>query len=122
MGYLHQRKRDAERQLAVFNYELSNMVVNRKLELQKEMSRLLENDKYNGILNIEDYCISVESDGYDLMGETYYYNMREIVMVISNDGEVYVQDADGNEYFLDDIREATFEEIYEAVVELTENN
>lgn len=122
MGYLHQRKRDAEQQLAVFNYELSNEVVNRKLELQKEISRLLENDKYDGILNIEDYCIAVETEGYDRMGETYYYDMRDIVMVISSDGEVYVQDADANEYFLDDIREITFNEIYEAVVELTENN
>lgn len=122
MGYLHQRKRDAEQQLAVFNYELSNGVVNRKLELQKEMSRLLENDKYHGILNIEDYCISVEADGYDLMGETYYYDMREIVDIVATDGEVYVRDRNNNEYFLDDIREATFNEIYEAVVELTENN
>ena len=36
-----------------------------------------------------------------------------------NNKDMPVKDFDENEYFIDDIREAVFTQIYEAVVELT---
>jgi hypothetical protein len=119
MGYLHEKRNEYKRLLDFYNYELSNEVVNRKLEWQKEIAKLLENEKYDGILNIEDECISVVTDDYDTYLDMSFPKSADIAIVASNDGEVYAQDADGNEYFLEDITEAVFERIYEAVVELT---
>ena len=122
MGYLSEKRRQAQIMLNTFNYELSNEVVARKLEWQKQIAEMIENDEYDGVLNIEDEYISVETEGYDTSYNDYFYSEKEVVEVRSYDGEVYVVDFDGDEYYLDDIKESTMKSIYEAVVELTEEN
>ena len=119
MGYLHEKRKEAQTMLNTFNYELSEKVAYKKLEQQKIIAELIENDKYDGVLDIEDFDIMVETSEYDYFGgmETIYH--LPIHKVKSYEGEVYVEDFDENEYFLDDIREAVFTQIYEAVVELT---
>lgn len=119
MGYLQEKRREAQTMLNTFNYELSNEIVNKKLEQQKLIAELIENDKYDGVLNIEDFDIMVETSNYDYFTETETITQVPIRKVLSYDGEVYVEDFDENEYFIDDIREAVFTQIYEAVVELT---
>lgn len=119
MGYLHEKRKEAQTMLNTFNYELSEEVTNKKLEQQKIIAELIENDKYDGVLDIADYEIFVETSNYDYFTETETITQVPVLQVKSDDGEVYVEDFDYNEYFLDDIREAVFTQIYEAVVDLT---
>ena len=118
MGYLSEKRKQAQIMLNTFNYELSNEVVARKLEWQKQIAEMIENDEYNGVLNIEDEYISVETEGYDKSYDDYFYTEKDVIEVGSYNGEVYVVDYDGNEYYLDDIKESTMKSIYESVVEL----
>lgn len=118
MGYLSEKRRQAQIMLNTFNYELSNEVVARKLEWQKQIAEMIENDEYNGVLNIEDEYISVETEGYDNSSDDYFYTEKDVIEVRSYNGEVYVVDYDGDEYYLDDIKESTMKSIYESVVEL----
>ena len=119
VGYLHEMQKQAQRMLDTFNYELSDEVVNKKLELQSIMSNILETDKYEQGLDISDFDICVERTDYDYCSETETTFQVPISKVFSCDGEVYVEDFDRNEYFLEDIRESVFTKIYDAVVELS---
>lgn len=119
MGYLQDKLRETQQLLDFYKYELSEEVVNRKLDLQKWIGEQLENDKYEGVLDIADECITLETELYDDVTSTTSTFFVNIVKVVSNDGEVYVEDRDGNEYFIDDIDERTFNEIYDAVISLT---
>lgn len=119
MGYLHEKRKEAQTMLNTFNYELSEEVTNKKLEQQKIIAELIENDKYDGVLDIEDFDIMVETSEYDYFRDIETSYQVPIHKVKSYEGEVYVEDFDENEYFLDDIREAIFTQIYEAVVDLT---
>jgi DNA modification methylase len=117
MSYLLKKRNEAQVMLDKFNYELSNEVVNRKLEWQKQIAEVLENDKYNGKLSIQDEYITIETEQYDYMELVQVY--KDIVQVCANNGKVYVLDDDDNEYYLDDIDESTFKDIYNSVLDLT---
>jgi len=118
MGYLQEKQKEAQRLLDYCNYELSQEVTDRKELWQAKIANLIENDTHDGVLNIADECITVETEEYDSFTNATYTNDVNVVTVCSNDGEVYVTDADGNEYFIDDINENTFKQIYEAVSDL----
>lgn len=118
MGYLQEKQKEAQRLLDYCNYELSQEVTDRKEFWQARIADLIENDTHEGILNIEDECITVETEEYDSFTNATYTNDVNVVTVCSNNGEVYVTDADGNEYFIDDIDENTFNKIYKAVSDL----
>ena len=114
MGYLHEKRKEAQTMLNTFNYELSKAVAYKKLEQQKEIAELIENDKYDGVLNIEDFDIMVETSDYDYFTETETITQVSIRQVKSYNGEVYVEDFDYNE---------TSEEVeieYEGAAELEE--
>ena len=118
MGYLQDKQREAQRMLDYCEYELSQEVTDRKKFWQAKIADLIENDTHDSVLNIADECITVETEEYDSFTNATYTNDVNVVTVCSNDGEVYVTDADGNEYFIDDINENTFKQIYEAVSDL----
>lgn len=118
MGYLQDKQREAQRMLDYYNYELSQEVTDRKEFWQARIADLIENDTHEGFLNIADECITIETEEYDSFTDATYTNDVNVVTVCSNDGEVSVTDPDGNEYFIDDINENTFKQIYEAVSDL----
>lgn len=89
MGYLQEKRREAQTMLNTFNYELSNEIVNKKLEQQKLIAKLIENDKYYGVLDIEDFDIMVETSDYDYFTETETITQVPIRKVLSYDGEAY---------------------------------
>ena len=120
MGHLQDKLKEAQNALNFYEYELSEEVTNRKLEWQKQIAERLENDEFEGVLDIEDEELEMEVESYDkYLDSTSTYNAY-FVKVASNDGEVYVEDGDGEEYFIDDIDERTFKAIYDTVMELTE--
>lgn len=119
-GYLEERRNKAQKMLDFCNYELSDEVVAEKTELQTQMAKLLENDEYDGVIGVADYSLSVETTDYDFYNEVEIECFKEIVKIYSCNGEVYAEDADGNEYFIDDIDLATFKKMHEIVTDICE--
>lgn len=119
MGYLQDKQKKAQQMLDHSNYGLSQEVTDRKNLWQAEIANLIENDTYEGVLDISEECIKLEVELYDRFIDFDEVSYVNVIKVASNDGEVYVTDADENEYFIDDIDETTFSQIHNVVVELT---
>lgn len=121
MGYLENRKKKALSILNFCNYELSADVVAVKKEQESKIAEMLENDRYDGTMDVSGYGLCVETTDYDNYNDVETECFKEIIRVCSYNGEVYVEDADGNEYFIDDIDSRTFKEIYDLVKDNVEN-
>lgn len=112
-------------QVANLEYELSNEVKAKKIALSDELYRLLDNEKYNGAINIADSNILVEGEYYDKYAEIYVENFRRPVenVYASDSGDSYVEDEDGEEfYFLDNLTLLEVEDILSAVKETIEDD
>ena len=122
MGYLQDKMKRAEQSVEYYKYETSDEVINKKLKLQEEISKLLDNEKYNGILNIDGVGVSIEVEMYCNYTDEYCERFVEVIFVKSCEGKVYVEDRDENEYFIiEDINLHRVNEIYNVVVDLTSN-
>ena len=123
MGYLQEKQAEAQRLLDFYNYELSEGVTNRKKEWEKEICKRIDKDEQEDIvLDIEGFGITVEIDVRDEHLDEYYTAVEDIVKVAACNGEVYVEDRNENEYYIDDLDERTFKQIYEAVLDLTDED
>lgn len=103
-------------------YELSNEVKAKKIALSDELCRLLD-DKYNGAINIINENVMVEGEYYDKYAEIYEENYRRPVEFVyaCEDGESFVEDEDGEQfYFLDHLTLLEVENIVAAVKETIE--
>lgn len=121
MGYLQEKQAEAQRLLDFYNYELSEEVTNRKKEWEKEICKRIDKDD-DIVLDIEDFGITVEIDVRDEHLNVYYTAVEDIIKVAACNGEVYVEDRNENEYYIDDLDERTFKQIYEAVIDLTDSD
>ena len=121
MGLLQEKQAELQRLLDCYNYELSEEVTNRKKEWEKEICKRIDKDE-DIVLDIEDFGITVEIDVREKYIDVEYTAVEDIIKVAACDGEVYVEDRNENEYYIDDLDERTFEQIYEAVMELTEDS
>lgn len=124
MGLLQEKQAELQRLLDFYNYELSEGVTNRKKEWEKEICKRIDKDE-DIVLDIEDFGITVEievRDEYLNENSTYYTAVEDIIKVAACDGEVYVEDRNENEYYIDDLDERTFKQIYEAVMDITEDS
>ena len=122
MGYLQEKQAEMQRTLDYYNYELSEEVTNRKKEWEKEICKRIDKDDKDIVLDIEDFGITVEIDVRDNHLDEYYTAVEDIIKVAACDGEVYVEDRNENEYYIDDLDERTFKQIYEAVIDLTDSD
>lgn len=123
MGYLQEKQAEAQRLLDFYNYELSEEVTNQKKEWEKEICKRIDKDDQEDIvLDIEEFGITVEIDVRDEHLDEYYTAVEDIIKVAACNGEVYVEDRNENEYYIDDLDERTFKQIYEAVIELTDSD
>lgn len=105
--------------------ELSNEVKAKKIALSDELYQLLDNEKYNGTINIAESNILVEGEYYDKYAEIYVENFRRPVenVYASDSGDSYVEDEDGEEfYFLDHLTLLEVENIVSAVKETIEDD
>ena len=124
MGLLQEKQAELQRLLDFYNYELSEEVTNRKKEWEKEICKRIDKDE-DIVLDIEDFGITVEievRDEYLNENSTYYTAVEDIIKVAACNGEVYVEDRNENEYYIDDLDERTFKQIYEAVMDKTEDS
>jgi hypothetical protein len=123
MGYLQEKQAEAQRLLDFYNYELSEEVTNQKKEWEKEICKRIDKDDQEDIvLDIEEFGITVEIDVRDEHLDEYYTAVEDIIKVAAYNGEVYVEDRNENEYYIDDLYESTFKQIYEAVIDLTNSD
>ncbi len=125
MATLANKLESLKAQVANLEYELSNEVKAKKIALSDELYRLLDNEKYNGAINIADSNILVEGEYYDKYAEIYVENFRRPVenVYASDSGDSYVEDEDGEEfYFLDNLTLLEVEDIVSAVKETIEDD
>jgi hypothetical protein len=122
MGYLQEKQAEMQRLLDYYNYELSEGVTNRKKEWEKEICKRIDKDDEDIVLDIEDYGITVEIDVRDEHLDEYYTAVEDIIKIAACNGEVYVEDRNENEYYIDDLDERTFKQIYEVVLDLTDSD
>ena len=122
MGLLQDNQIKYQRMLDFYNYELSEGVTNRKKEWEQEICKRIDKEEEDIVLDIEDYGITVEIDVRDEHLDEYYTAVEDIVKVAACNGEVYVEDRNENEYYIDDLDERTFKQIYEAVLDLTDED
>lgn len=121
MGLLQEKQAELQRLLDFYNYELSEEVTNRKKEWEKEICKHIDKDE-DIVLDIEGFGITVEIEVRDEHLDEYYTAVEDIIKVAACNGEVYVEDRNENEYYIDDLDERTFKKIYEAVIELTDSD
>lgn len=124
MATLANKLENLKAQVSNLEYELSNEVKAKKIALSDELCRLLD-DKYNGAINIIDANVMVEGEYYDKYAEVYEENYRRPVEFVyaCEDGDSFVEDEDGEQfYFLDHLTLSEVEEIVAAVKDIVEDN
>jgi hypothetical protein len=122
MGYLQEKQAEMQRLLDYYNYELSEGVTNRKKEWEKEICKRIDKDEEDIVLDIDGFGITVEIEVQDNYLNDKYTTVEDIIKVAAYNGEVYVEDRNENEYYIDDLDERTFKQIYEAVIDLTDSD
>ena len=122
MGLLQDNQIKYQRMLDYYNYELSEGVTNRKKEWEQEICKRIDKEDEDIVLDIEGFGITVEIEVQDQYLNEKYTAVEDIIKVAACDGEVYVEDRNENEYYIDDLDERTFKQIYEAVIDLTDED
>ena len=122
MGLLQDNQIKYQRMLDFYNYELSEGVTNRKKEWEQEICKRIDKEDEDIVLDIEGFGITVEIEVQDQYLNENYTAVEDIIKVAACDGEVYVEDRNENEYYIDDLDERTFKQIYEAVLDLTDED
>lgn len=125
MTTLENKLASLKAQVSNIENELSNEVKAKRIALSDELYRLLDNEKYNGAINIMDANVLVEGEYYDKHTEVYVENYRRPVEFVyaSDSGDSYVEDEDGEQfYFLDHLTLSEVEAIVEAVKETIEDD
>lgn len=122
MGLLQDNQIKYQRMLDYYNYELSEGVTNRKKEWEQEICKRIDKEDEDIVLDIEGFGITVEIEVQDQYLNEKYTAVEDIIKVAACDGEVYVEDRNENEYYIDDLDERTFKQIYEAVLDLTDSD
>lgn len=123
MATLENKLASLKAQVSNLEYELSNEVKAKKIALSNELCQLLD-DTYNGTINIIDSNVMVEGEYYDKYAEIYEENYRRPVEFVyaCEDGESFVEDEDGEQfYFLDHLTLSEVEDIVAAVKETIED-
>lgn len=123
MATLANKLENLKAQVSNLEYELSNEVKAKKIALSDELYRLLDNE-YRGTINIIDANVLVEGEYYDKHTEIYEENYRRPVEFVfaCEDGDSFVEDKDGEQfYFLDHLTLSEVEEIVAAVKETIED-
>lgn len=122
MGLLKEKQAEIQRILDYYNYELSEGVTNRKKEWEREICKRIDKEDEDIVLDIDGFGITVEIEVQDQYLNEKYTTVEDIVKVAAYNGEVYVEDRNENEYYIDDLDERTFKDIYEAVMDLTDED
>ena len=103
MGRLTDNLENAKTKVANYEYELSEEVKTKKSNLGKELFDLLNNEDFEGRIDVTDCDLTIEGEYYDKYTDYYNPNCKlAIVEVVANSEECYVEDEDGNEYFFED--------------------
>jgi hypothetical protein len=123
MATFTERRASLNAQISHIDYETSEEVMARKIELSNELCRLLDNDTYEGVLDISGADVCIEAEFYDKYAEVYVDSCFHPVTRVCacEDGESYVEDEDGEEfYFTENLTLNEVEEIVNTVKDMLE--
>ena len=123
MATFTERRANLNAQISHIDYETSEEVMARKIELSNELCRLLDNDTYEGVLDISDAEVCIEAEFYDKYAEVYVDSCFHPVTRVCacENGESYVEDEDGEEfYFTENLTLNEVEEIVNTVKDMLE--
>lgn len=125
MGRLADNLENATNKVKWYEYETSEEITNKKLELGKEIYKMLlvDEDGFSNGMDLTDTDLTIEGEYYDKYLD--YYNpccTKSIVSLTQDeDGNCLVEDEDGDEYyFVEDLTLAEVENIYNEVKEIIE--
>lgn len=121
MATLQSKLQNAKALVATLEDELSQETINKKILISNKLCALLDNETYNGTINVSGENIYIESEYYDKYTEVYVDNCRIAVQYVctGENGHSYVEDEDGNEHdFLDELTLKEVETIYNEVKDL----
>lgn len=123
MATFTERRANLNAQIAHIDYETSEEVMARKIELSNELCRLLDNDTYEGVLDISSAEVCIEAEFYDKYADVYVDSCSHPVTRVCacENGESYVENEDGEEfYFTENLTLKEVEEIVDTVKDMLE--
>ena len=106
MGTLKDNLKLLEQLQAHLNYELSEPVLEEKRKLGEELAELLDNEDYEGFLDLSEECLEIGGKWESEYSGDVNMDAKVIVCNVyaTKDGDFYVEDDNGYEhYFEEDI-------------------
>lgn len=123
MATFTERLANLKAQIAHIEYEMSEEVMAKKIELSNELCRLLDNDTYEGVLDISNADVCIEAEYCDEYAEVFIDSCFHPVKRVCacENGDSYVENEDGEEfYFTENLTLKEVEEIVTAVKDMLE--
>lgn len=123
MATFTEKQASLNAQIAHIEYETSDEVMAKKIELSNELCKLLDNDTYEGVLDISNADVCIEAEYYDKYAEVYIDSCFHPVAKVyaCENGNSYVEDEDGEEfYFTENLTLQEVEEIVNTVKDMLE--
>lgn len=123
MATFTEKQASLNAQIAHIEYETSDEVMAKKIELSNELCKLLDNDTYEGVLDISNADVCIEAEFYDKYAEVYVDSCSHLVTKVyaCENGDSYVEDEDGEEfYFTENLTLQEVEEIVNTVKDMLE--
>ncbi len=123
MATFTERLANQKAQISHIEYEMSEEVMARKIELSNELCRLLDNDTYEGVIDISNAEVCIEAEHYDKYAEVYIDSCSHPVTRVCSceNGDSYVEDEDGEDYyFTENLTLQEVEEIVDTVKDMLE--
>lgn len=125
MGRLADNLKNATNKVKWYEYETSEEVTNKKLELGKEIYKMLlvDEDGFSKGMDLTDTDLAIEGEYYDKYTDYYNPCCKKAITGLTQDenGNCLVEDEDGDEYyFVEDLTLAEVESIYNEVKEIIE--
>ena len=90
-----------KQQIEHIEYELSDEVMAKKLELSNELCKLLDNKTYEGVIDISKEGVSIKAEYYDKYADIYVDNCSHAVKKVyaCKNGLSYVESEEGEEFY-----------------------
>lgn len=101
MATFNERLASLKEEIAHIEYEMSDEVMAKKLELSNELYKLLDNNIYEKTLDISKEGVCVEGEYYDKYTDTYFCSCSHAVKKVyaCENGDSYVESEEGDEFY-----------------------
>ncbi len=123
MATFNERLAGLKEEIARIEYEMSDEVMAKKLELSNELYKLIDNDTYKGVIDISNADVCVEGEYYDKYADVYldscFHSVKKVYAC--ENGDSYIESEEGEEfYFTESLTLKEVEEIVNVVKDMLE--